>query len=91
MRDLEKGEWVDEESNTKWHRNEGVQSQKWYPYIKQQKKHIQERAYQCTWNNYVLLHENIIIPPFVNVGCLYSMCVQKLNCVSVCDFLPPLI
>ena len=102
VRHLGRGEGVDEESNTKWYRKEGVQSKKWCPwhvffyvlfFVTQslfllgfswgpfnitainKKSTSKKEPTSLSEITIKYLHKNIVIPPFVNVGCLYNMCV----------------
>ena len=65
----------------------------WYYYGKQQKEYIQERAYQCIWNNYIIFTQK-----YYNFTPLSMRVVKKYMCIKIplclmwwCDFLPLLI
>ena len=49
----------------------------WQYYREQQKEPIQERAYQCIWNNHLDLHKNIIIPLLYQCGLFIHTCVSE--------------
>ena len=49
----------------------------WQYYSEQQKKHIQERAYQCLWNKYITFAQKYHNSTKLSMWIVYATCVSK--------------
>ena len=54
-----------------------VLTKPWLYYSEQQKQHIQERAYQCIWSNYIMFAQKYYNSTNLWMWVVYATCVSK--------------